>query len=399
MRILYIHQYFKTPEEGGCLRSYHLAKGLTTLGHEVTMITAQNGRSGNKMVDGIDVRYLRVPYQNRYGFIRRVHAFLRFAYLAKKLIRKLPRYDIAYVMTTPLTTGLIALFVKRLWGISYYFEVGDLWPEAPVKIGAVNNRFLVNFLYKFEQKCYAESLGVVALSPAIGHYIEATSSVTEVSVIPNFSDTSYFEPDFQIQHFTREHPLKIGYFGTFGQANQLEYLIHVARISSDRHLPIHFTLMGEGATFNKIQELSQSLSNVEILSFGNSEMVKELLEKQHAIYVSFKKLEILNTGSPNKFFDGLAAGKLIVINFGGWIRNVIEQNECGFYHDPETPEEFCDQMVPFIEDPLKLIHFQKQSRKLAETYFSKNLQIDRLAYLIDPKRQKHQNSKRLVPAS
>jgi len=35
MNILYIHQYFKTPDEGGSTRSYYLAKGLVDNGYEV----------------------------------------------------------------------------------------------------------------------------------------------------------------------------------------------------------------------------------------------------------------------------------------------------------------------------------------------------------------------------
>ena len=34
MKILYLHQYFLTPEQGGAIRSYHLAKALVDAGHD-----------------------------------------------------------------------------------------------------------------------------------------------------------------------------------------------------------------------------------------------------------------------------------------------------------------------------------------------------------------------------
>lgn len=40
MNILYIHQYFKTPQEPGGTRSYWIAQELIKNGHAVTMITA-----------------------------------------------------------------------------------------------------------------------------------------------------------------------------------------------------------------------------------------------------------------------------------------------------------------------------------------------------------------------
>ena len=39
MKVLYIHQYFNTPEQPGGTRSYWVAKELVKRGHEVVMIT------------------------------------------------------------------------------------------------------------------------------------------------------------------------------------------------------------------------------------------------------------------------------------------------------------------------------------------------------------------------
>ena len=39
MKILYLHQYFKTPEEGGAIRSYHIAKEMIAKGYEVEMLS------------------------------------------------------------------------------------------------------------------------------------------------------------------------------------------------------------------------------------------------------------------------------------------------------------------------------------------------------------------------
>lgn len=386
MKILYVHQYFKTPREGGSVRSYHLAKGLVENGHEVTMITAHDGPATTKTVDSITVHYLHVPYANRYGFVRRIWAFMKFVLLARKLADKLCRairFDLAYVMTTPLTTGFIAFHLKEKYNIPYYFEVGDLWPEAPIKMGAVKNSFLKKQLYLFEKKCYFEAQKVVALSPAIRNYIEATSPETQVNVLPNFSDNEFFRPIPRLHHFTETSPLKIGYIGTFGAANQLEFLVDVARSCEQHKVPVEFNLMGEGACAKRIRRQARGLGNMRFHEFGNSKKVKSLLQAQDAVYVSFKNLEILNTGSPNKFFDGLAAGKLIVVNFGGWIRNVIEKNDCGFYHDPLAPEEFVRKIRVFLKEPRLLTKYQKNARTLAENYYDKNLQVKKLMKILN----------------
>ena len=167
MKILYVHQYFKTPEEGGSIRSYYLAKGLVDAGHEVTMITAHNFSYEVKKVDGIEVHYLPVSYDNSFGFFQRLWAFFQFVRLARREALALTKHDLAYVMTTPLTTGFIATYLKKELDLPYYFEVGDLWPEAPVQMEVIRNPWLKKWLYSLEKRFYFEADKVIALSPAM----------------------------------------------------------------------------------------------------------------------------------------------------------------------------------------------------------------------------------------
>lgn len=369
------------------MRSYHLGAGLVQCGHEVTMITAHHGGREIHQIAGMTVHYLPVPYTNHFGVAKRIWAFLRFVWLSKQLIRTLPKPDLVYVMTTPLTTGWIGLFAKRHFNVPFYFEVGDLWPEAPIKMGAIRNPLIQRWLYRFEQKCYFEARRVVALSPAIRNHIEAVSPETKVHVLTNISDNETFQPHFRTAPISAAAPLHVAYIGTFGQANDLEYLLKVAETAEKQQMPIRFSLMGDGAQFQHIQKAARALATVQVLPFGNTHAVASLLETVDAVYVSFKNVEILNTGSPNKFFDGLAAGKLIIINFGGWIRGVIEKNGCGFYHDPLQPDSFMGKIEPYLQDQQLLLQAQQKARLLAERYYDKHLQIQKLDRILRNEKQ------------
>ena len=340
------------------------------------MITAHNKLSGNKMIDGIEVHYLKIPYENHFGFLRRVFTYLKFVRLAKKEARKIHLVDKAYVMTTPLTTGLIALYLKKKLKIPYLFEVGDLWPEAPVQMGIIRNTWLTKKLYAFEKKCYDEAETIVALSPAIQDYMQ-TITRTKTVMIPNLSDCEFFKP-------TENHNkiFQIGYFGTFGVANDLGQVIDLARFARKQSLSVHFTLMGNGAEEQKIKQASKELHNITILPFGNKKEVRKVMDKMDAIYISYKNIPVLNTGSPNKLFDGLAAGKLIIINFEGWIKTLIESEKCGFSHDPKKPEIFEEKIRPFISDRALLKTYQENSRRLAESKFEKSLLAQKLVATI-----------------
>jgi len=130
------------------------------------------------------------------------------------------------------------------------------------------------------------------------------------------------------------------------------------------------------------QSKKRNLSNVEFLPFMNKEEIKKLLNVTDAAYISFANKPILETNSPNKFFDALASGKMVVTNTKGWIRDLSEENKCGFYINPEKPIEFADKITPFIENKQHLRTFQKNARNLGERNFSKNDQIEKLASLL-----------------
>jgi glycosyltransferase involved in cell wall biosynthesis len=383
VKILFIHQYFKTPEEGGSIRSYYLAKGLVDAGHEVTMITARNQGYTKTMVDGIEVHYLNVPYDNSFSFLKRLWAFGQFVQKAKKEVQKTEKHDLAYVMTTPLTTGFIATYIKKELDIPYYFEVGDLWPEAPIKLGVIRNRLLKSWLYRLEKQFYFEAQKIIALSPAIRNYIEKVDPTAKVYVIPNMSDCSFFDANYSIGDYSELNKFQITYCGAIGKANHLDFLLDVAAESEKENLPVHFNIIGEGSEKKRLMQLSRRSKNISFYPHSNKGGVKNLLNTSDAVYVSFKDVDILGTGSPNKFFDSLASGKLTIINFPGWIKSVIEKNKCGFYHDPNSPEEFVRKVKRFIRSPQLLSSYQRNGRKLAELYYEKDIQITKLLKIIN----------------
>ncbi|MEQ6121612.1 glycosyltransferase family 4 protein [Reichenbachiella sp. MALMAid0571] len=393
MKVLYIHQYFRTPDEGGGVRSYYLTKELVKKGIDVEVISAHNkDYYETKNIDGVTVHFLPVLYDNAFSFKKRIIAFLRFALLACKKSRSVKRIDLCYVMTTPLTTGLIALWIKWTRNIPYIFEVGDLWPLIPVEVGAIKSTFLKSILFRFEKVCYSNASGVVALSPGIAEYIQAIVPKKPIKVIPNIADIDFFQPEEKQESLKQKYSINnkfvISYTGTFGIANHLEYLLEAAKASL--LLPVKFLLVGEGAEKEKLLKLKKesNLENVDFQPHTDRKGIKEILNVSDAIYISFINIKSINTGSPNKLFDGLASGKLIITNFDGWIKKLIESNDAGFSYPTENTPLFTEKLLTFIDNKEILKSFQKNSRQLAENSFSLEMlsqrQFDFIRILINP---------------
>ncbi len=378
VKVLLLHQHFKTPQEGGAIRSFYLANALVEHGVDVHVITAHNHKDfAKEKMEGITIHYLPVSYDNSYGFVARSWSFLKYVKGAIRLSKQLKDIDYCYAISVPLTVGMAAQWIKKKYKIPYLFEVGDLWPDAPVQMGFVSNYFFKWFLYRLEKSIYKSAYAVVALSPSIQSVIEKKAPGKQVHLLPNMSDCDYYRPESKDPVLEDYYAVKgkfvISYIGAIGLANGLDYLLECANASREAELPIHFIICGDGALVDRLKGNAKGLTNLTFMDFTNREGVKELLNVTDATFICYKSIPILETGSPNKFFDGLAASKLILVNFGGWIRKEIEENKCGVYLDPRQPTDFVNKIKPFLIDQTLLIEYQKSSRQLAEKKYSREL--------------------------
>lgn len=380
MNVLLLHQHFNTPVSGGAIRSYYLAKALIDNGINVQVITAYHGKIFKReKFEGIDIAYLPIPYHNRFGFIARSWAFLKYTWYVIKRSNQLKHVDCCYAISVPLTVGWAAQWIKWRYKIPFIFEVGDLWPDAPIQLEVVKNYFFKSLLYRMEKSIYNSADSIVALSPSIQIAIEKKVPDKKVYLLPNMADCEHYVPQRKDPALEEKYQVDgkfvISYIGAVGLANGLDYLLECANASRKAELPIHFFICGDGALVNRLKGnvRQMELTNLTFIDFTDRDGVKELLNVTDATFICYKAVPILETGSPNKFFDGLAAGKLILINFGGWIKEEIEGSRCGIYIDPYQPTDFIKKIKPFLSDSELLTAFQKASRHLAETKFARSI--------------------------
>jgi glycosyltransferase involved in cell wall biosynthesis len=354
-------------------------------GHRVEMITSHNHSNYvKKDIEGITVHYLPVKYHNHFGFLKRIYAFLLFAHKAYYLGRKFENIDLTYATSTPLTVALTALRLKQKKQIPFVFEIRDLWPEAPIRLKEIRNIFIKALSRKLEIRAYRKASKIIALSPGIFQYVSNLLPGKSIYLCPNFSDCTFFEKEERknaalLEQHGMVNAFVISYFGAIGKINALEYFLDLAQVAEDHKMDIGFFIIGEGAMLSRLQRLvkDRNLRTIEFLPHMDKYRLKEYLSICDAAYISFINNPVMKLNSPNKFFDALASGKLVITNTKGWIRDLVEENNCGFYLDPENPREFVSMIKPFLVES-KLRKQQDNARKLAEKSFNKEDRIEGL---------------------
>jgi glycosyltransferase involved in cell wall biosynthesis len=373
MQILYLHQFFITRAGVGGTRSYEFARRFVARGHRVRMVTAGDGHS---TVDGIDVVGVPGAYSDYMSATassdrERMLAFGRFAASATAEALRGPRPDVIYATSPPLTIAVPALAAAARWRAPLVFEVRDLWPEAPIQMGALANPRLQRQARSLEREAYKRARRVIALSPGIRDgVIGAGVPAGKVVLVPNASDLDLFQPAHPPERFL------VSYFGTMGEANDLSLAIEAARLLPD----MPFVLMGDG---KRRPELERSApTNVSFPGAASSkEEVAALAARSAACLTFFKDVPVLATNSPNKLFDTFAAGRPAIVNMDGWMRRLVEDNDAGLY--VRDAADLAQKLAWLRAHPEEVERMGRNGRALAEREFDRDLLAGRVLDVLE----------------
>jgi glycosyltransferase involved in cell wall biosynthesis len=386
MYILYIHQHFATPKGSTGTRSYQFAERWIKAGYKVTIITgrydigglnASKGLIKRLSIDGINVIVTGIGYSNKQSFVVRCFSFLFFIIFSTIAGLFEKNIDIIYATSTPLTVGIPAIIIKWLKRTPFVFEVRDQWPEIPIQMGILKNKFLKKFLLGLEKFIYSQSVAVVALSPGMAEGIKKiTGQQKPIHIIPNCCDTDVFTPDIDAHDLRSRYnwsdKLVLLHFGAMGRANGLDFVVNIAQ-RLQQVSDIRFVLIGDGsekpALIEKISKLN--LKNIEILDSVPKNQLVCFIAACNVSMVIFANYPILQDNSANKFFDSLSAGKPVLLNYSGWQRELLEKNIAGLGCKQCDKDEFIERVLYLNSNRHLLPQMGKNARTLAEQEFDR----------------------------
>ncbi len=391
MRIVYLHQYFTTPDMSGGTRSYEFARRLAMRGHDVQMITSCGRGDCSGWVctkkSGISVHWCSVPYSNHMSHYQRLWSFLRFSWLAGRKAAKLGA-DVIFATSTPLTIALPAVYAARRLSVPMVFEVRDLWPQVPIAMGALRNPITITLAHRLERFAYRSAAHVIALSPDMKAGVVAAGYPAEqVTVIPNSSDFQLFQVpeqsgrDFRNQYdWLKDRPLAV-YTGTLGMVNGVDYLARLASAVAECNAEIRFLVIGAGREENKVRETAESLGVLNRNFFMLPQIPKAkmpaVLSAADIATSTVIDRQALWANSANKVFDALAAGRPVAINHRGWLAEMIDRSGCGLVLDPHDMESAAGRLVAALGDRQWLTQAGAAAHRTGKERFDRDKLFDR----------------------
>jgi len=394
MKIIYLHQYFNTPAMPGGTRSFELARRLVGMGHEVHMVTSDREPGGEARgwretnEQGIRVHWLPVPYSQRMTYADRMRAFGSFALNSSRRAMGLDG-DVVFATSTPLTIAVPGLLSSRWRNRPMVFEVRDLWPAIPIAVGALKSRPAIVTARLLEQVAYRGAAHIVALSPGMkAGVVAAGVSPEKVTVIPNLCEPDRFQvPATAGEAFRRKYPWLqdrplVLYAGALGLVNGLDYLVRLAADMLSRDPEVRFVIMGQGKEEGALHALAGSLGvkdrNLFFLPSVPKAELPAVLSAATIATALVTDIPGLQDNSANKFFDALAAGRPLALNYGGWQAALVEREGLGVCLPPRDTAAASALLAERVRDSRWLAEAGARAARLGRERFSADCAAHRL---------------------
>ena len=391
MKILYLYQYFSTEQGSWGTRAYEFSRRWVREGDQVTMVTSVYDKSDlnpkglidRLETDGIDVRVVNVKLSNKHGLLMRVLTFMAYTMVASAFAL-FARADVVLASSGPLTIGIPGLVARWIRRRPLVFEIRDLFTEGVRQLGIVRSGLGLWALQTLETRCCKAANEVVALSPGMAEWVHRHAPKARVHIIPNAADIELFgtpprRPPTPAPDRHQDHRWAV-YAGTLGRANQCEVLLDVAEMLQRQESSARILLIGDGSERARLQQESEDrrLTHIRFIDLMPRSSLSAWLAEATMTLLIFRPLPVLDTTSPNKLFDSLAAGVPVIQTTQGWIRDLLEKEQCGLTVDGQNATDLASAIERIATDETLREAMSQNARRVALEQFDRNTLSDQM---------------------
>jgi colanic acid biosynthesis glycosyl transferase WcaI len=297
------------------------------------------------------------------------------------------RADAVIAMSPPLTLGITGRIVAWCRRADEIFNVQDVFPDAAVETGAIENRGVIAAARWLERLTYRCADAVTVLSDDLLRNVTAKVPAEhrdKFHVIPNFVDTDAVRPADRMTPYRRD--LGIGdepvvmYAGNVGFSQSLGLLLAAAPAFPD----VTFVINGGGSGRADLERAARGRSNVRFGDFVPDERLGELLATGD-IHVVPLRAGLAQVSVPSKVYSILAAGRpvLAAIDTDTEIPRLLDAAGAGVSVRPDDQEAFDAALRGLLDDPAAARAMGERGRKWVESWASPSAVAEAYARLIE----------------
>ena len=176
--------------------------------------------------------------------------------------------------------------------------------------------------------------------------------------------------------------------GAHGIANGLDAVLAAAKLlHQDGNHNVKFVFVGDGKKKPELIRRADEagLANCIFLDpVPREELARKLASTGAVGLMILANVEGFQYGtSPNKFFDYISAGLPVIVNYPGWLAELVTEQSIGLAVPPEEPAAFVEAVIRLKYDPILARRMGERARQLARSEFSLERLSNRFADFLE----------------
>lgn len=380
MDILILNNTFIPDYTGSSLRLYNL---ISRISYNISVVTPEkmvNGEYFRLKTEKIDnIKIKRVKSLSPHS-IWKMPVF-RYFYHEKKLYNycKNEKFDIIQARSLP-------PYIVTAYKLHEKFNKPLLLELHPHEKDV--NQFYMFYIMNI-LKIAKKAAHIITLTNSLKNWVQNEYNINskKITVIPNGVDCEKFKPKHKSK--TREslrnkigNPEKVVlYAGYLNHVNGMDLLIKTIPTIVKENPEISFVFMGNGPYYNKINELSKKISQVNLLKTVNHELMPDYYLSSDIFIIPRPSTVSSELVTPLKLLEAMSMESVVLGSNVGGINEVITSGENGYLYEKDDPKSFYDSLINITEKNNNRV--RKNARKTILTKYNWDKSAEKLKKIYD----------------
>ena len=365
MKIILVAPYFY-PHKGGLEQfCWEVARRISKLNHEVTVITSKLG-DDKTLENTSGFKVARLESWNLLNGRWPLPKFSRKNYsILKQIYKKNPDVTINNTRFFPICF-MTAKFSKKFRVKVIHIEHGTCYPQMESKFKSFLAKFYDRTFGRWTIALANQTIGISGAAAEFAKNLGAENP----EVIHNSVDTDFFRPRIDSQSTSQ-----ITFVGRLIEAKGIQDLIQVFKAIPNKNLILNIT--GKGFYDVALKEMAKSDARIKFLGEKDQAGIREILEASD-IFVNPSYSE----GLPTSVLEAGAMGLAVIATDVGGTGEIIDDGKNGFLFKPKDQKTLKEKLSYLINNQEEREQMGRALRQKIENKFDWNGNIDKLIAVI-----------------
>ena len=338
---------------------------LTKFDYQFTILSCDKPEKFNenktyveRLIAGYPIEWVSIPYHKNPPVLSSIYDYRMLKKKAKELHQK-NNFDMVH--TRPGLPTLVALWMKKKYGIKFLNDVRGFWADERVDGGMWNLKNPVfkavyNFFKKHEYECLEMADHVTCLTYAAQNEMHSWKNIKQqplpIEVIPCSVDLELFDPgnidpvikeQFRKELNIRETDMIFSYLGSIGGWYLTNEMMRLCKILSDKFPAAKFLFISphRHEVIAEAAEKSGLHADKIITRQAKRHEVPALLSFSSYSIFFIKPCYSKISSSPTKHGEIMAMGIPVITNSGvGDVAEIVKKYHAGFVLDDFSDRSF-----------------------------------------------------------